>query len=938
MRGMEIKKRHGSARTMALFACISVLIIGSFACDDQKDGSSGHSGKLRLSLTADTTSLKKGVNSNLTKVVSDEFEKFLTVEDYQIRIVTDKDTVKSYDRFDKMPSEIELPEGAYTIVASKGNDLPAAFENPYFEGSTAFTVKEGMSTPLEVTATLGNARITAEYTDDFKEAYSDYTVLLSSSYTTADLEIVKGETRPAYMQVDKDGTNIAIGIKLKKITEETEKTYYVPTALKLERRQNVRLVFKTDGEALDGIGLDIVLDDTMEEVTMTTEIPDFMWKPFKEPTLTATEFVDCDVFEFRSGLFDKNPYIGINMAGGIGSLNIKYWKDGEDEEDATMYNLATDAGVKAAKENHYTWTVGEETDVNMSKKKASVLYLKEGLNSLPSSDKDTYIYHYKIYGTDATGKAKESNVITFDAKVLPAEAPQIMAESSDTQYEIVEGDELAADWNLSFTATGLIDEEQTKVVVNDGTSNVEYAFMSEAGREALKQALGVETEITNNANAILTFPKSFTTLLKAPETGSKDYTFTFYLKDKKSKEDKLTKIVTVHAPEFALETTENDAFAKRIILRAKLAEQANVKHLSFQYKSVSSSWLSVTSSGLKPDGDVVDGFVQYVDTLKGLEASSLYSVRAVYNLNSSYERFTDSKDLTTEKMQGFSNGKLIDPLEDWSIDSNGYNEGADAILPGYNKEIVFTIRDIANGVSPPDLPYRCWEIWQLGTTDVSSDWNTLNKTTTVEGGFKNSQIKLKDATGDKTWTRYVANSGTIKSDAGFSGKAALIRTVGWGVGSGAAFDLFNVWEVAASVAKSTPGELFLGSYNGGAQYGIPFTSRPTGFAFYYKYENLMKSSDTFTAEIVVKDEKENDIVVKTFTSSEVTSDWKRQVVYLDYKQGAAKAGTMFIRFVSGQAGDYGVSDFPVKPNAQNVSNGEYTGSNLYIDNVELIYE
>lgn len=143
MRGMEIKKRHGSARTMALFACISVLIIGSFACDDQKDGSSGHSGKLRLSLTADTTSLKKGVNSNLTKVVSDEFEKFLTVEDYQIRIVTDKDTVKSYDRFDKMPSEIELPEGAYTIVASKGNNLPAEFENPYFEGSTAFTVKRG---------------------------------------------------------------------------------------------------------------------------------------------------------------------------------------------------------------------------------------------------------------------------------------------------------------------------------------------------------------------------------------------------------------------------------------------------------------------------------------------------------------------------------------------------------------------------------------------------------------------------------------------------------------------------------------------------------------------------------------------------------------------------------------------------------------------------
>lgn len=886
MRGMEIKKRHGSARTMALFACISVLIIGSFACDDQKDGSSGHSGKLRLSLTADTTSLKKGVNSNLTKVVSDEFEKFLTVEDYQIRIVTDKDTVKSYDRFDKMPSEIELPEGAYTIVASKGNDLPAAFENPYFEGSTAFTVKEGMSTPLEVTATLGNARITAEYTDDFKEAYSDYTVLLSSSYTTADLEIVKGETRPAYMQVDKDGTNIAIGIKLKKITEETEKTYYVPTALKLERRQNVRLVFKTDGEALDGIGLDIVLDDTMEEVTMTTEIPDFMWKPFKEPTLTATEFVDCDVFEFRSGLFDKNPYIGINMAGGIGSLNIKYWKDGEDEEDATMYNLATDAGVKAAKENHYTWTVGEETDVNMSKKKASVLYLKEGLNSLPSSDKDTYIYHYKIYGTDATGKAKESNVITFDAKVLPAEAPQIMAESSDTQYEIVEGDELAADWNLSFTATGLIDEEQTKVVVNDGTSNVEYAFMSEAGREALKQALGVETEITNNANAILTFPKSFTTLLKAPETGSKDYTFTFYLKDQRRKDYTLKKIVTVYAPVFTLETMENDAFAKRIVLRANMFGKGNKKHLSFEYRPKGElNWLPVQSSGLTPinDNSKTD-LIQYVDTLKGLTIKTFYELRALYQ------------------------GRKI-----WN--SNvvvAQTEDADYNLPnsGFGNWFVEKGNDNWERYYP----------WKDGD-ETTIGWNTINLKTTQDGG---------NSLGNKY--RYIANSSTIPTEDadGISNSAALIRTVGWGKGTTASGS-------SSTIKYSDPGELFLGTYVNGPVYGIDFSYRPSGFSFHYKYENPMKGNDEFTAEIVVVDEN-NQVISKQFKSSTVTSVWQKQYVQLDYPEGTGRAKKMYIRFVSGRTGSYGYADFPVTPEFGNLSNGEYTGSHLYIDNVELIYE
>ena len=161
---------------------------------------------------------------NSTKAaVSDEFEKFLTTADYKIRIVQQSDTVQSYDRFDEMPSEIELKEGVYTLIASKGDNLPSAFENPYFEGSTDFTVKADMSTPIDVTCTLGNARITVDYTEDFKEAYSDYTVLLSSAFTSGSLEIKKDEMRPAYMQVAKEGSELGIAIRLKKITEDKEK-------------------------------------------------------------------------------------------------------------------------------------------------------------------------------------------------------------------------------------------------------------------------------------------------------------------------------------------------------------------------------------------------------------------------------------------------------------------------------------------------------------------------------------------------------------------------------------------------------------------------------------------------------------------------------------------------------------------------------------------
>ena len=103
---MKKKKRHGSEGFMALFLCTFILIVGLSACEEGDHSS--RSGKLRLSLVADTTSLKKGFNSGLTKAVSDEFENFLTTDDYRILIVANKDTVKSYDRFDQMPAEIEL--------------------------------------------------------------------------------------------------------------------------------------------------------------------------------------------------------------------------------------------------------------------------------------------------------------------------------------------------------------------------------------------------------------------------------------------------------------------------------------------------------------------------------------------------------------------------------------------------------------------------------------------------------------------------------------------------------------------------------------------------------------------------------------------------------------------------------------------------------------
>ena len=109
--------------------------------------------------------------------------------------------------------------------------------------------------------------------------------------------------------------------------------------------------------------------------------------------------------------------------------------------------------------------------------------------------------------------------------------------------------------------------------------------------------------------------------------------------------------------------------------------------------------------------------------------------------------------------------------------------------------------------------------------------------------------------------------------------------------------------------------------------------------FDYKYDNLMKGNDNFIAEIVLIDENGSEIAKSLFKGNQSNS-WNNQVVNIEYdiSKQIPKVKQMYIRFVSGEVTGYSRSDYAVAPNFGNMTDGEYTGSHLYIDNVELIYE
>lgn len=882
---------YGLGKIMALWICVLGVLICASSCDSDRVPADGI-GKLRLSLSADTTSLNKGINNSTKAAVSDEFEKFLTTADYKIRIVQQSDTVQSYDRFDEMPSEIELKEGAYTLIASKGDNLPSAFENPYFEGSTDFTVKADMSTPIDVTCTLGNARITVDYTEDFKEAYSDYTVLLSSAFTSGSLEIKKDEMRPAYMQVAKEGSELGIAIRLKKITEDKEKTYKIPTPLSIERRQNIRLIFKTDGEALDGIGLEIILDDEMTNVTLNEGIPDFMWKPFEKPTLSPDDFTNGESFTIKVGKFEKCPTVGFAMPAGIASLCVKQWREEKENEEIT-YDLATDEGVTAALGKNFKWSVNGKANTNVKgERKTGQLFLKDAINSLeaPIEEDQTYTYHYEFSGVDATGKAHATNVLGVTVVVQPAGQP-IITFDGFPETTIIEGDDMSKEIEAKFEAEGIIDETKTTLTINDGVDDKVYNILTDG--TVLYNDWGISVESGNNATATLKFPKVFSSRLEAPMEGEKTFTYKLDLADKKGRSfPTLTKTLTVKAPVFELTPSANggDAFACRAFLRAKVSDGTHPDNLKFQWRKVGNgSWNNCKNHTYQTD--------EICDTLKNLTSGGQqYEIRAIYREKE--KRVTEPIVITTENVVELEDGSF----ENW-----------------HKKEV-----------------YKK-TIWSVGTTGLGIDqWWPYN-----EGGSSWWATRNALTTSQRSGVScyYTSYSGTVPVDNGYEGKAAEISTLGWKEGN-------TFTELGGESGTHSAGMLFLGSHSATSNgvetidYGHDFNVRPNAFEFYYKFKSL--NSESFEAYIVVEN-RENGTVTQLgsgrIMSNQDQASFAPVRVNVHYTNTSLKATHMYIVFRSSTADNPSVEGVQGSLGAfDGYSDSRYVGNVLTIDNVRLIYE
>lgn len=341
-----------------------------------------------------------------------------------------------------------------------------------------------------------------------------------------------------------------------------------------------------------------------------------------------------------------------------------------------------------------------------------------------------------------------------------------------------------------------------------------------------------------------------------------------------------------------MDNIENDVWAKRATVHLY---NETVENITIQKKESDGNWVDVERI-LNEDGRI---------TAYDLSPDTKIALRAVKKSDNS--KATNEIELKTWKAVSLPNGDM----EDWMVGPDGMEGHGD-------------VTDYIVGVKYDHIPYRSWERWYPYSSSSEPHWDTVNMLTTSLGEEKSGFLGAGD---NKRWTRYVANSGTIKTT-GKEGNGALVKTVGWGDGNTAGGEI-------SVINNITPGELYLGTYSSNPIYGIPFNGLPDGLRFDYKY--VTKNADRYVLNIQMY--SGNTLMVDQTLSSEEAlpvNEWTEKYIPFVYLNKQNEPTTLSIVFKSGTSTSK--DDIRVFAPFRNLTTGENIGSELYLDNIELIYE
>ncbi|MCH5219882.1 MAG: DUF4493 domain-containing protein [Muribaculaceae bacterium] len=182
-----------------LTVCAS-LSLGLTSCHDNPDmpaPEETRTGQVQLSsLGIEMNNVEQVINSSAGRTTTD-------VNDFIVTITPETEGLASHVyRYGDMPEVLTLPVGKYDIKVESHKIEKAAWEAPYYTGSTEFSITDGEITNIgTIIAKFASLKVTVIFSDDLRKVIGDDVTVTVYSNDEGELVFTPQETRSGYFEV-----------------------------------------------------------------------------------------------------------------------------------------------------------------------------------------------------------------------------------------------------------------------------------------------------------------------------------------------------------------------------------------------------------------------------------------------------------------------------------------------------------------------------------------------------------------------------------------------------------------------------------------------------------------------------------------------------------------------------------------------------------------
>ena len=294
----------------------------------------------------------------------------LSVLEYKVDIVRPSDGwSRSYPRFADMPQRVDLGSGVYTVTATAPKNLPAAFDQPVYSGSSEVTIVAGEVTPVSIQCTLSNVKVTFVTTERFREELADYTVTVTNDSWKAENSLVWNKAA-----VD-DGTAgyFSVAPLLVKVDayRSIDNTYANKEIAISSVSARDHHIITLDAQVTGKLGgITLIIDDTVVEKNEDVFIPGFEEKPVDGPD-TPDDPGNPDDPQPESGpkmTWEANPTFADTPIASEG-MNVEILIEAEDKIASFVVSvessILSDVIAQLAGDTGYSYSPGHPYDMDL---------------------------------------------------------------------------------------------------------------------------------------------------------------------------------------------------------------------------------------------------------------------------------------------------------------------------------------------------------------------------------------------------------------------------------------------------------------------------------------------------------------------------------------------------------------------------------------------